>query len=352
MSFFTRPFTSTSPPACSSRRTALVQEWIRNRRRIQTAAGVFLAALICTLAPRATAGTTIHIGISCGAHGSISPISDVTLPSDSNLTITATPDAGYRILDWFLNGQGAGWDVTQHTFAFGDLDVNVHVEFERLTNMVHTFAGANGTLTPSDPSTPTPVGWDDDITFTALPDPHYHVDLWTLDGPIIQHGGTSLTIAKVKEEHWLEVSFAPDLYTIDASSVGLGNLSPTGRVSVAYGASQQFTATPAAGHDVLIWSIDGQPALTNATVLTLDNVVTNHTVQASFSRPQLSISLTQTNTVIVNWTAAMSDYTLQSNPDLNTNNWVNINSTPLQVNGQCQLVRSRSPGTQFFRLTQ
>lgn len=173
-----------------------------------------------------------------------------------------------------------------------------------------------------------------------------------MDGQVKQTGSTTYLLSGVTAEHWLEVAFAPDTYTVQASTGPHGTLSPTGAVAVVYGGSQTFTAMPSPGYDVVVWSLDGKSVLTNSTLFTLNNVETNHTLQVSFDAPVLSIVLTQTNSVLVSWPDTLNSYTLQENWDLKTQNWTNSTATVVGRSGRQQALFPHPTGKRFFRLTQ
>ena len=313
----------------------------------------WLAAMLMLAAlPLTSLGEMIQVSISCSDHGDVSPKDTVTIPANTDLTITASPEAGYEVYDWFIDGNPGGWDVNQIVLHLGDLDVAVHVVFERITNLVHVTAGSQGRVSPGGNDSSVPVGWGDSPTFTATPDLHYHVATWTLNGAVVQSGGGTYVLSHVTEEHWIEVDFAPDVYTVQASAGPHGILSPTGAIQVVYGDSQDFTATPDRGQDMVVWSLDGKPVLTNATLLTLANVASNHVLQVSFNAPVLAIALTPTNSVLVSWPEALSSYALQETGNLSTPNWTNSVAPVTARAGRQQAVFPHPPGQRFFRLTQ
>jgi hypothetical protein len=299
---------------------------------------------------------TITVSIGCGPNGDISPKGTLTLPAHSDLDVTATPNPGYELYDWYVNGDPGGWSVNQVHFAFGDLDVSIYVLFSRITNNVHASAGSNGRIDPNDSNSPIGVAWGDAVTFTATPNPHYHVDAWTLEdngvNRVVQTGGVSYTLRNVTNESWLAVSFAPDTYTVQASANAHGALTPTGAVAVVYGDDQLFTAAPNPGYDVVVWSLDGQPILTNLTTFTLYNAQADHTLQVTFSPLVLAIALSPTNTTVLSWPDAISEYSLQENTDLKTTGWTTITTTPENQNGRQEVILPRSSGRRFYRLTQ
>jgi len=297
----------------------------------------------------------ITVTVGCSSGGDISPKGVLGVPANSEMDVRATPNRGYEVRDWYVDGAPAGWTVNQQHFAFGDLDVSIYVAFSRVTNSVHTSADSHGRIDPNDSNSPLLVGWGDSVVFTATPDAHYHVAAWTLDvgsgNRVVQSGGLAYTLQNVTNESWLAVGFAPDTYTLQASANGRGSLTPTGTVAVIYGDNQSFTATPAVGHDVVVWSLDGQSVLTNQPAFTVFNVQANHTVQVSFSAPVLALVLTPTNTCVVSWPDAMSSYTLQESAELKTTGWTNSIAVPTDRSGRQETVLPRSNARRFYRLT-
>ena len=78
-----------------------------------------------------------------------------------------------------------------------------------------------------------------------------------------------------------------------SSSAGTGGtISPSGSVSVAYGADQTFTITPNTGYKVAQVLVDGTPVTIPATGGTylFTNVTANHTISASFTLLSLTIT--------------------------------------------------------------
>ncbi|HQQ13020.1 MAG TPA: hypothetical protein PK855_07650, partial [Bacteroidales bacterium] len=73
----------------------------------------------------------------------------------------------------------------------------------------------------------------------------------------------------------------PTQYTITASAGPNGSISPSGNVSVTEGGNKTFYIYPSYGYSIQDVVVDGisQGALTS---YTFTNVVTNHTIQATF----------------------------------------------------------------------
>ena len=310
-----------------------------------------LAAMAIVAFPLALSANTVNLTISCEGPGKVSPVGTFIEGADTDVTVTATPNLGCVVFNWYIDGLGAGWDTNVEQIHLGDTNMDVKVVFQRITNQVHTFAGSNGKVAPSGDS-PQLVGWGDSLLFNATPDAHYHVATWSLDGKVVQTGGNTYTLNNVIAEHWMEVAFAQDIYTVSATASSHGSLSPTGTLAVSYGDDLSFSATPDPGYDVVVWSVDGQPVLTNQTSLNLSSVSSDHTVQVTFSAPLLTIAPASGNKVVVSWPDAMSVYILQENADLASTIWINSAAKPVSAAGRQQMQLPRSAACRFYKLAQ
>jgi predicted outer membrane repeat protein len=112
-----------------------------------------------------------------GEHGSVSPASGVYLPGET-VTLTAVPEAGYRVKAW--TGEGIAPQTGSNTIRFTiDRDMDVTVEFEAIPaetcSLTTSVIGGNGSLQPTggtfDKNSP--------VTLTAIPDETYRVKAWT-----------------------------------------------------------------------------------------------------------------------------------------------------------------------------
>ena len=57
--------------------------------------------------------------------------------------------------------------------------------------------------------------------------------------------------------------------------------------TVNYGSSLTFTATPSTGYAVYTWSLDGTVVQTGGTTYTLSNIISNHTLNVTFTLSDL-----------------------------------------------------------------
>src|SRR5207302_580184 len=80
-------------------------------------------------------------------------------------------------------------------------------------------------------------------------------------------------------------------YTINASAGSNGSISPSGAISIHYGASQLFSFTPNTGYHVDSVIVDGVLTPT-APNYTFTNDTSNHTIRVTFIINQYTITAT------------------------------------------------------------
>ena len=117
--------------------------------------------------------STYTLTTSAGANGSIDPAAGThTYDAGTGVTVTATPDAGYRVGAW-----GGDCGTASGTTCELTMDGNrtASVTFER-TYTLTTSSGANGSI---DPAAGTHAyGEGESVTVTAVPDAGYRVASW------------------------------------------------------------------------------------------------------------------------------------------------------------------------------
>ena len=123
----------------------------------------------------------------------IAPPSAVVNYNGSQL-FTATPDTGYEVDKWTVDGADVQTGGTTYTLSNITAAHTVAVSFKILTYTVTASAGANGSIDP----TSAVVNYGGSQLFTATPDTGYEVDKWTVDGADVQTGGNDL---HVKQYH-------------------------------------------------------------------------------------------------------------------------------------------------------
>ncbi|MGA2324063.1 MAG: DUF2341 domain-containing protein [Sedimentisphaerales bacterium] len=148
-------------------------------------------------------------------------------------------------------------------------------------------ADANGSISPS--GTITKNSGDSQL-FTATPSEGYTVDKWSIDGAVVQTGGTTYTLSNIVATHTVSVMFKIQTFSVTASSDANGSISPSGTFGKDYGSSQLFSAIANTGYTVDKWTVDGNVAQTGGTTYTLGNITAAHTIVLSFKMQTFSIT--------------------------------------------------------------
>jgi hypothetical protein len=225
-----------------------------------------------------------------------------------NVAFTATPDAGYSVKEWRVNGKPVAGN-TSYTLLNLQGAAKVTVEFKKDPVPVQTFnvkfgvAGKNGTLGATvNGSTITSVAKVEqgkNIVFTAAPKDGYSVEEWKVNGKVVR-GNTSnvyaLTDLQGNVNVTVEFKKNPKKVPSYAVTFGVDKARKTGgdlkaRVddkriksgeSVLRGKDVKFIADPKAGYRVKAWKVNGKvvPGYTKDT-FTLTNLkaATNVTVE-------------------------------------------------------------------------
>jgi len=146
-------------------------------------------------------------------------------------------------------------------------------------------AGPNGSVSPGSVT----VDPGADASFTATPDIGCEVIAWYLDDEQVQIGGESYTLSNIQANHSIHVIFSPLQYTITATAGPNGLVSPPG-ITVGYGDSATFTATPDYGYEVDTWLLDGIDFQGGGRTCTVSQIKEDHSLHVTF-RQALAYSL-------------------------------------------------------------
>ena len=157
------------------------------------------------------------------------------------------------------------------------------------------------------------------MTFTATPATGFAVASWTLNGQVVQTGGTVFTVSNVKANASVGVTFSILTFTITPTAGANGTISPSVSETVNYGSSISLTATPSFGCQVVAWTVNGKTAQTGGSSFVVQNVTANCSVQVTFSMIQFAITasagaggtMTPSGTQMVNYAGNM---TFQATP--------------------------------------
>ncbi len=250
-------------------------------------------------------GSTANIYLitaTAGIGGGISPSGTVTAAQGAIVTFTITPNTGYQIAS--VNTSGCLGSLAGNTFTTGAITSNCTITASFASSPTYTVtpvAGANGSISPS---TPQIVNSGSTVSFTLTPNTSYHIAGVNTSGCLGSLAGNTFTTGAITANCTVATSFAINTYTISAAAGNNGTITPSGAVTVSYGASQAFTITPNANYHITDVKVDGvsQGAITS---YTFTNVTANHTITAIFGVVEptnltaTAVSSTQVN---LSWT--------------------------------------------------
>ena len=229
---------------------------------------------------------TRTITATAGPNGTITPSGSVSVNYGANQSFTITPSATYHVADVLVDGVSVG-AVTSYTFTNVIANHTISATFAIDTRTITATAGPNGTITPSGSVS---VNYGANQSFTITPSATYHVADVLVDGVSVG-AVTSYTFTNVIANHTISATFAIDTRTITATAGPNGTITPSGSVSVNYGANQSFTITPSATYHVADVLVDGV-SVGAVTSYTFTNVIANHTISATFAIDTRTITAT------------------------------------------------------------
>jgi hypothetical protein len=222
---------------------------------------------------------TYTLTVTQSANGVIAP-GTTTVNYGSSQSFTITANAGYHVVDVVVDSVSQG-AVSSHTFTNVQAAHMITATFAISTFIISASAGANGTISPSGSVS---INYGASQTLTITPNANHHVADVLVDGSSVG-AVTSYTFTNVVAAHRITATFAINTFTITAVAGANGTISPSGSVSINYGANQSFTVTASAGYhidDVVVDSVS-------------QGVVSSHTVtnvQVDFTNLQASHMIT------------------------------------------------------------
>jgi hypothetical protein len=210
---------------------------------------------------------------------------------DRAYSIAVTEDEG----DIIVGGTSdSGWTVhgTASKYKFpnnGDSTKQLNPNFALLrlypygyTIKASVKGNAGGTINPSGD---VKVGYRKDQTFTFTPGTGYEPGEVLVDGKAVTIINNRYTFAKVAADHTIEIAFKKKTFTIEASArPDGGTVTPSGEVSVEYGADQEFVFAPDDGYGIEVLVVDGVEQEWSKHRYTFSNVTAHHTLKVVFAK--------------------------------------------------------------------
>ena len=155
----------------------------------------------------------------------------------------------------------------------------------RVTFKITATATAGGTISPGSEVN---VARGGSATFTIRPEANARLVRVLVDGQNVG-ARTSYTFSNVNEAHTIHAEFAKNSYSITASAGTGGVISPAGAQSIAYNGSITYRISPYSGYQISQVLVDGNN-VGAVNSYTFRNVTDNHSIQATFTRNNCTIS--------------------------------------------------------------
>jgi len=230
--------------------------------------------------------TYFTITATADSGGTISPAGAVQVLEDADQGFTVVPSTGFLILDVLVDSVSVG-SVSSYQFTGVSGPHTIRAVFVKLNYSVVASSSPGGTISPAGT---VGVQYGDDTTFVMTPATGYHIDSVRVDGVNV---GTpaSYTFTNITVSHTIAVFYSINRYTITASSVGNGTVSPAGATMLTYGADQNYTFTPSTGFVVQDVRVDGV-SVGAVPEYDFTNVSANHTIQVTFAIQKFTITAT------------------------------------------------------------
>ena len=235
---------------------------------------------------------------------------------DSNITITAVPNAGYRVQDWTINGTTTADTAVSKTLSTLRGETTVQVRFVKLVTGI-TFgpthetseggyisaAEANETSILGDAATGANIAASVPIEFTAEVKPGYEIEGWYVNNVRDDSAGTGETYTYPNTTSASSIYIAPRFQQVEYNITTGDNVTVNGQNSTTArgGESLTFTAVPPAGQNVTGWTVNGKAVAGNGNTLTwtVENGcltkpnVTAYHVEAQFSAGEYKVTYSQ-----------------------------------------------------------
>ena len=237
---------------------------------------------------------------------------------DSDIKITAVPNAGYRVQDWTINGQTTADTAVSKKLSTLQGETTVQVRFVKLVTGI-TFGPTDETseggyisaanlvnnnesiLESADTGANIAEGLS--IKFTAEVKPGYEIEGWYVNNVRDDSAGTGETYTYPNTTSANSIYIAPKFQQVKYNITTGDNVTVNGQNSTTArgGESLTFTAVPPAGQNVTGWTVNGKAVAGNGNTLTwtVENGcltkpnVTAYHVEAQFSAGEYKVTYSQ-----------------------------------------------------------
>ncbi|MGL5919952.1 MAG: InlB B-repeat-containing protein, partial [Bacteroidales bacterium] len=194
---------------------------------------------------------------------------------NTNLTITATAQTGYKFTGWY---EGENQISTATPYSFKTIrDINLQARFAKNSYTITVRNGVGGNVSGGGT-----YEYGQIATLTAVPVTGYHVLGW-YEGSNMVSNAPEYSF-EVLSNRSLEAKFAKNKYTVTVTASEGGNVSGGGTYE--YGQTATLTAVPVTGYKFVQWS-DGT-TMTSKSLTVIDNT----TISAQFAKNRYTVTAT------------------------------------------------------------
>ena len=233
----------------------------------------------------------------------------------TELTIVATPAAGYELVSITANGT----DITATKKVVVEGNLTVKATFTKKSFAVSLTKEGEGTITATGASNLNSVAYGTELTIVATPAEGYELTALTANG-------TDILATKkivVKDNLTVKATFAKKSFAVSLTKEGEGTITATGASnlnSVAYGTELTINAKPAMGYELVSITAGGTDITATKKVVVEGNLI----VKATFAKKSFAVSLTKEGEGTITATGATNLNSVAYGTELT------INATPAE----------------------
>ncbi len=225
-----------------------------------------------------------------GSGGRISPNTPQEVNEGTSITFTVTANSGYRVDRVLVDGNIESLTNGRYTFDNIDADHEIQVSFTVIPDpepgptrsySITASAGTGGTISPSGTVS---VSEGSSRIFTVTANSGYDVDRVLVDGVGVTLTDGKYTISNVRAAHTISASFKVAetfIINVEVTTNG-GSLTPSGRITINSGGSQEFLVTPDEGYELEKVLVNGESVDIVDNKFTVSDVRGNTIIEVSF----------------------------------------------------------------------
>lgn len=237
------------------------------------------------------------IHVSSNEFGQVSPNGTTTVTEGDSLSILITPDTGYHIKNIIINNTPLSQvelDKILDSIIIENIYENkdVFVEFEINQYSINSTPSINGNINIKNDS----VNYGSSTNITFTPDKNYCLSQLIIDGEIISEEdlldieANGYTFSEITSDHTIEAVFEIIKYSINAGTIGVGNITDNGTIAVEIGSNKTYIITPNIGYIIKDVKVDGD-SVGAVDSYTFENITSDHNITAEFELKKFNVSI-------------------------------------------------------------